>query len=59
LGSNALAAYILHDLVEGAIKPYAPNDSPLWFVGAAFGLFLGICYLFLRHLEKHRLFLRL
>jgi predicted acyltransferase len=58
-GGNALAAYIIHDLVDEAIKPYAPNDAPLWYVAAAFGLFLGICYLFLRYLEKHRLFLRL
>jgi hypothetical protein len=59
LGSNALAAYIIHELVDNAIKPYAPKDAPLWYVLAAFGLFLAICYLFVRHLEKHKLFLRL
>jgi predicted acyltransferase len=59
LGSNALAAYIIHDLVEDAIKPYAPKDAPLWFVLAAFALFLAVCYLFIRHLEKNQIFLRL
>jgi len=59
LGSNALAAYLIHDLVGDAIKPYAPRDAPLWFVVAAFGLFLAVCYLFVRHLEKNRIFLRL
>jgi predicted acyltransferase len=59
LGSNALAAYIIHDLVDDAIKPYAPQDAPLWFVLIAFALFFAICYLFVRHLEKNQLFLRL
>jgi hypothetical protein len=59
LGSNALAAYIIHDLVAEAIKPFTPKDSPLWFALAAFGLFLGITYLFIRYLERNRIFLRL
>ena len=58
-GSNALAAYVIHYLVSAAVKPYAPKDAPFWYVAAAFALFLTICYLFVRHLEKHRLFLRL
>lgn len=59
LGTNALVGYILHDLVNGAIKPFVPKDSPLWYVFAAFAVSLAICYTCLRHLEKHRLFLRL
>jgi hypothetical protein len=59
LGSNALAGYIIHDLVAEAIKPFAPKDSPLWFALSAFGLFLGITYLFIRYLERNRIFLRL
>jgi predicted acyltransferase len=58
-GNNALAAYIIHQLVEGAMRPYTPRDSPLWFALASFGLFLGICYVFVRHLEKNNLFLRM
>ncbi len=59
LGGNALAAYILHELVERAIKPYTPRDAPGWYVAAAFAVFFGVCYLFLSHLEKNRLYLRL
>ena len=59
LGQNALAGYIIHELVEGAVKPYTPKDSPWWYVLLAFGVFLAIISLFLRHLEKHRLYLRL
>lgn len=58
-GSNALAAYVIHYMVSRAVKPFAPRDAPFWYVAAAFSVFLAICYLFVRHLEKHRLFLRL
>jgi predicted acyltransferase len=59
LGSNALAGYILHGLVADAVKPYVPRDAPGWYVWASLGVFLAICYLFIRHLEKHRLYLKL
>lgn len=59
LGTNALAAYIIHGAVARAIRPYAPPDSPLWYALATFALFLAICYLFIRFLERHRLYLRL
>ena len=58
-GNNALAAYIIHQLVEGAMRPYTPGNSPLWFALTSFALFLGICYVFVRHLEKNNLFLRM
>lgn len=59
LGTNALAGYIIHDLVNAAVKPFVPKDSPLWYVFTGYAVSLAICYLFLRHLEKHRLYLRL
>jgi predicted acyltransferase len=58
-GVNALAAYIIHPLVADAVKPYAPKDSPLWYVALAFCLYFVICYVFNRYLEKHRIFLKL
>ncbi|MFO0892401.1 MAG: hypothetical protein U0790_25080 [Isosphaeraceae bacterium] len=58
-GQNALASYIVHPMVASAVKPYAPNDSPLWYVLAAFLLYFVICYLFIRQLEKSGIFLRL
>jgi predicted acyltransferase len=59
LGINALAGYIIHALVDEAISPLVPRDSPLWYVGLALAVYLAICYLFLRYLEKHRLYLKL
>ncbi len=58
-GQNALAAYILHPMVAAAVKPYVPNDAPLWYVAAGFGLYFAICTLFIRYLEQHKIFLRL
>jgi hypothetical protein len=59
LGTNALAGYIIHGLVDDAMKPYTPKDSPAWFVVLAVVVFLGVCYLFIRYLGKNRIFLRL
>ena len=59
LGTNALAAYIIHDLVDNLVKPWVPNDAPAWFALTGFGIFFSISYLFTRYLEKHGLFLRL
>ncbi len=58
-GANALAAYIIHDMVGRTLHPYTPRDIPLWYALSAIALFFGLCYLFLRHLERHRLYLRL
>lgn len=58
-GVNALAAYLIHPMVAGAIKPFIPRDSPLWYVMPGFILYFVICYSFNRYLEKHRLFLKL
>jgi predicted acyltransferase len=58
-GQNPLAAYIIHPMVASAVKPYVPNDSPLWYVGAGFLLYFGISYLFTRYLEQHQIFIRL
>jgi hypothetical protein len=58
-GQNALIAYIVHPMVAGAVKPYVPDDSPLWYIAAGFLLYFAICYLFVHYLEKNNLFLRL
>ncbi len=58
-GRNALIAYALHGLVAGAVKPYVPKDAPLGYVLAGFGVFFAITYLFVRHLERENIFIRL
>jgi len=58
-GTNALAGYLIHDVVLVAFLPFTPRDSPLWYVLAAFALYFGITYLFVRSLEKRGIFLRL
>jgi predicted acyltransferase len=59
IGRNALAAYVLHDIVAGAVKPYAPADSPPLYIAATLALFFGITYLFVRHLERDGITIRM
>lgn len=59
LGTNALAGYVFHSLVNDAIQPFVPKDSALWYVFAGFFLSFAICYVLLRHLENNRIFLKL
>jgi hypothetical protein len=59
LGVNALLGYILHDLVNQAIKPFVPRDAPLWYVFTGFAISLLLCYLILRSLEKRKIILKL
>ena len=58
-GQNALAAYILHGMVAGAVKPYVPKDVPFWYLAVGFGLYFAICTLFIDYLDKNQIFLRL
>lgn len=59
LGTNALAGYVLHFLVERAVKPFAPGDSPAWYAWSAFAVFFAITWLFIRHLEKNNIYLKM
>jgi hypothetical protein len=60
LGRHALAGYVIHDMVSGAVKPFVPKDgSPAWWVLAGFLIYLGVITLFLRYLDKNKYFLRL
>ena len=58
LGSNALLAYILLGLLEDAIRPWVPKDSPAWFALSAWGLELGICWVILRNLQKNGVYIK-
>ena len=58
-GTNALLAYLLHDMVASAVKPWMPKDAPGWYVAVGFGVYFGLNTLFIRNLEKNGLFLKL
>jgi predicted acyltransferase len=57
-GTNALMAYILHDMVGTAIERFIPKDSPGWYVTCGVLVFFAINWLVLRHFEKQGVFLR-
>ncbi|MEZ6128028.1 MAG: hypothetical protein R3C59_05065 [Planctomycetaceae bacterium] len=58
-GTNALAAYVLHEMVGMAVKPFMPKDSPGWYVVAGLVVFFAITWTFVRSLEKQNIYLRL
>lgn len=58
-GTNALAAYMLHPMVSLAVRPYLPNDAPLWYAAAGTAVYFWINYILIRYLEKNGLFLKL
>src|SRR5262249_14569891 len=57
-GTNALLAYIIHDMVDDAVKPFIPKASPAWYGGAGLLLSFPITWLFVRHFEKRGVYLR-
>lgn len=57
-GTNALAAYIIHDIVSSAVSPFFPKDSPTWFAWSGLALFLVINWMVIRALEKQKIFLK-
>jgi predicted acyltransferase len=59
LGTNALVGYILHGIVDDSVSRFIPRDSPGWYVTAGFLVYFGITYLFIRHLEKNNIYLKL
>jgi predicted acyltransferase len=58
-GTNALAAYFLHHVIEEQVKPLVPNDAPLWYCLCGFALFLLLTYACVRYLETHKIYLKL
>ena len=59
LGVNALAGYLIHSVTGDAVGPLVPRDAPLYMALLNFVLFFWLTWLFLRFLEKRKLFLRL
>ena len=59
LGSNALAAYILHNLVMDTMEKFAPKDSPAWWALGTGALHFGPVWWMVRWLNSKNLYLRL
>jgi hypothetical protein len=57
-GSNALLAYVLHNLVASAVRPFIPQDAPAWYLAAGLLVFFWITWLFVRAFERQGYFLR-
>lgn len=58
-GMNALAGYVAHGWVGSIVKQFMPEDVPAWYMWAGFSLFFYVTWLFLRTLEKQKIYLRL
>jgi hypothetical protein len=59
LGTNALAAYVIHLMVMDALQPFAPRDSPAWWALGLGALHFGVVWWMVRWLNGKRLYLRL
>ena len=59
LGMNALAAYLIHMVVMGALSPVAPRDAPLWWAAALTAAGFLLSWGATRWCNRRKLFLRL
>lgn len=58
-GINPLVGYILHSMVAAVVMPFAPGDSPIYWVAFVFAIYFGITWLFLWGLDKQAVYLRM
>ena len=59
LGSNALAAYVLHNLIMDFCSAFAPKDSPAWWGITIGALHFGLVWWMVRWLNGRGIHLRL
>jgi predicted acyltransferase len=58
-GQNPLATYIIHERVSSAVRAFSPHDAPRQWALGSFFVYFAITYLFVRYLEKNRIYLRM
>lgn len=58
-GTNALAAYTLHMILDWAMKPFLPAGSPPATIAAAFAAFFALTYFGVRALEARGIYWRM
>lgn len=59
LGTNALAAYLLHYLVKYLVSLVFPNGGPFWYGYVEFGIFFAITFGVIWFMEKRKIYIRL
>ena len=59
LGTNALFGYVLHDITGDAVKKFVPKDVPPTVMWISFAVFFYITWLFMRSLEKQKIYIKL
>lgn len=59
LGLNALAAYLIHNVIMGSIGHFGPKDSPLWWASLLTAAGILFSWVATRWLNQRGLFLRL
>ncbi len=57
-GTNALLAYIVHMMVDNAVKPFFPKDSPTSYALLGLAIFFLINWIFVKQFERQGVFVR-
>jgi predicted acyltransferase len=58
-GVNALVGYILHDMTGDAVKRFVPKDAPATAMWISVAVFFFVTWLFMRSLEKQKIYVKL
>jgi hypothetical protein len=58
-GQNALAGYLVHDIIDDQVSPFAPYDAPLWYIASMILVYFFLIWIVMRYLERNKLYLKL